>query len=198
MILFLTVAYQNHICFDCIYLATLLTNFLTTATYYLQSRITSFFHWFWWLVGNAVFTYAGSLNKVKLGILSKSATKTTVSASMLVAAGEWIYCCLILYCISWSRNQNKYHKLTYDLNSPGLLVILRLSRSLVNNSIKLDCSITVKLLVTLAFIPTKAWVFIGDFIGSQAVRRKTHHVIRNPITQNLRYSASTYLVNLYT
>ncbi len=27
----------------------------------LQSIITSFFHWFWWLVGDAVFTYAGPL-----------------------------------------------------------------------------------------------------------------------------------------
>ena len=27
----------------------------------LLSRITSFFHWFWWLVGNAIFRYAGPL-----------------------------------------------------------------------------------------------------------------------------------------
>ncbi len=40
----------------------------------LQSRIASFFHWFWWLVGNAVFRYAGPLN-----ILIDSFTMQTLS-----------------------------------------------------------------------------------------------------------------------
>ncbi len=44
---------KNIISFDCIY-----------GFDRLASRITSFFHWFWWVVGNAVFTYAGPLNTI--------------------------------------------------------------------------------------------------------------------------------------
>ncbi len=42
---------RNIISFDCIY-----------GFDRLQSRITWFFHWFWWLVGDTVFTRAGPLN----------------------------------------------------------------------------------------------------------------------------------------
>ena len=47
----------------------------------LLSRITSFFHWFWWLVGDAVFTYAGPLKRLKIWMVYCWKSLFTVEAT---------------------------------------------------------------------------------------------------------------------
>ena len=66
---------RNIISFDCRYGFNRLQSIIKTTT--------SFFHWFWWLGRNAVFTYAGPLNSVSLAACKPSPlcsiVKSTVS-----------------------------------------------------------------------------------------------------------------------
>ena len=47
----------------------------------LQSRVTSSFYWFWWLVGYAVSRYAGALNRQDGMLTTNTIMKSFLSGS---------------------------------------------------------------------------------------------------------------------
>ncbi len=129
--LFLTAAYQNHIYsrslwrFSSNESAHNLRNIISFDCIYgfdrLQSRIASLFHWFWWLVGDAVFTYAGTLNW--LWAVS-SLTSVLVKLGIAGQMGQWVCLSGVVQIVFWF-NLNAHFIVVYRGGLVGYAKVLK-------------------------------------------------------------------------